>query len=817
MKARAYAIGARIWRVLVATLLAYFARLPVRPHRVLYEAFAGSGFLCNPEAIFRGLKASADFTELEHLWVLNRRARVSERPAGVKIIRYRSLRYFHAIATSRYLVNNATFPPEFSKRPGQVYLNTWHGTPLKRMGYDMPDGAAESANTLRNFVSADFLLSQNEFMTHSMYRDAYKLAGAFRGSVLESGYPRVDRQFQLDRASARAELQAAGVKLNDRTVVLYAPTWAGARFSSPQLNIQELLETARTLQSLLGDDEFVVLLKPHQVIHQGLSSDTTGRLVPNWLPTNTVLAATDILITDYSSIFFDFLASERPIVFFRPQQSHSARGEYFAPEDLPGPVRATVKDVASAIAGIERDQVAAERRADWRKKFTPDDDGSATARVIDAVFRDQRQNSQRASIGTDARVPVLLHLGSMNTNGITSSALNLLRALDHTRYDVSVVFNKPASGQQWDNQRQIHPAVRQFHRVGAMHGTPADRLLRRLGEITGRLTSHSASAGQRRMWESEWVRCFGNTRFERVIDFDGYGPFWATLLLHSPTGVRSIWLHNDMAAETHRIIRGKARLRLSLNAVFRLYREFDALVSVSAALADVNRTSLAAAHSVDPKRFVSARNVILPERIIRMASEPLDAGRPSTPSALAGLAPDVASTWFVTVGRFSTEKNHERLIRAFALVRSRHSTARLMLIGYGPLRTHLLTLVDDLALAGSVFIVGPIQNPFPILRAADCFVLSSDYEGQPMVLMEAAVLGLPIVSVAFDTIADSLAPGDALVVAPTVGGLADGMMTFLSNPHRAPGIDFDLYQREALDEFDAATALAASPPPPPSR
>ena len=86
-----------------------------------------------------------------------------------------------------------------------------------------------------------------------------------------------------------------------------------------------------------------------------------------------------------------------------------------------------------------------------------------------------------------------------------------------------------------------------------------------------------------------------------------------------------------------------------------------------------------------------------------------------------------------------------------------------------------------------------------------------------MVLMEAAVLGLPIVSVAFDTIADSLAPGDALVVAPTVGGLADGMMTFLSNPHRAPGIDFDLYQREALDEFDAATALAASPPPPPSR
>ena len=810
MRSRARQFGARLWRLGVGTLLAFFTRLPIRANHVLYESFAGSGFLCNPEAIFRALAGAPDFVDLKHLWVLNRRARATARPPGVTVVRYRSVRYFLALATSRYLVNNATFPPEFAKRPGQVYLNTWHGTPLKRMGYDMPDGAAESANTLRNFVSADFLLSQNDFMTQTMYREAYKLGGAFRGTVIESGYPRVDRQFQLGRSGARAALQQAGLEVDDRTIVLYAPTWAGARFSSPQKNVNELLETAEKLQSMLGDSEYLVLVKPHQVIHQGVFADPGHRLVPHWLPTNTVLAATDLLITDYSSIFFDYLVSQRPIVFYRPQSPQSpgtSRGEYFEALKLPGPVCATVEEVAHAIAGVGRDGAATTRRAEWRARFVPFDDGGAAARVIDIVFRGIRQSERCRSLDDDGRTSILLHLGSMNTNGITSSALNLLRALDHTRYDVSVIFNQPVNAQQKDNQAQIHPAVRQFHRMGALQGTPVDHLRRRLGEVTGRFTARPTAAGLRRMWQREWVRCLGDTTYDRVIDFDGYGPFWATLVLHSPTAVRSVWLHNQMQAETHRLIRGKARLRLSLTAVFRLYRQFDALVSVSPALADVNRTTLAAQFLIDPARFVSARNLIRPDRIVQLAREPIEEVLVAAHStSLIGKDPALSCVWFVTLGRFSPEKNQERLIRAFALVHSRHPIARLMLIGYGPLREHLLSVIGDLGLHESVSVVGPVQNPFPLLGAADCFVLSSDYEGQPMVLLEAAALGLPIVTVAFDTIADSLRPGDAVVVDRTVGALADGMMSFIAERQPPPAIDFDLYANEALSEFERATS-----------
>ncbi|HEY5319720.1 MAG TPA: CDP-glycerol glycerophosphotransferase family protein, partial [Galbitalea sp.] len=348
VRRRVKRLARQLWRAWNAELRALWTRSPVRTGTVLYEAFAGNGALCNPEAIFRELLASDDLGKLRHIWVLNnfrRQHGIRSEFAGdprVTFVRYRSMAYFRALATTEYLINNATFPPEFGKRDAQVYLNTWHGTPLKLMGYDMPNGAADSANTLRNFVSADFLLSQNSFMTESMYAGAYKLRGAFRGQVIEEGYPRVDRQFVDGRGllAARGQLEAAGILLGDREIVLYAPTWKGDSFRSPKDDARELIDATRELQRLLGDEQYVVLLKTHQVVHRFAASNAEFRalLIPNEIPTNTVLGLSSVLVTDYSSIFFDFLATGRPIVFYTPDSTEYAasRGTYFPPDELPG-------------------------------------------------------------------------------------------------------------------------------------------------------------------------------------------------------------------------------------------------------------------------------------------------------------------------------------------------------------------------------------------------------------------------------------------------------------------------------------------------
>ena len=161
----------------------------------------------------------------------------------VRFVRSGTAGYYKALATAKYLINNATFQQRFAKRPEQVYLNTWHGVPLKHMGVDMPGGGPESRNITRNFLNADYLLSANAYMTDTMYRQAYRMQGIFRGAVIEEGQPRTDRMHEAanDPAAARRLLESRGVAVGDRQVVLFAPTWRGESFMRPWVNAAQLL------------------------------------------------------------------------------------------------------------------------------------------------------------------------------------------------------------------------------------------------------------------------------------------------------------------------------------------------------------------------------------------------------------------------------------------------------------------------------------------------------------------------------------------------------------------------------------------------
>ncbi|HWU46463.1 MAG TPA: glycosyltransferase [Humibacter sp.] len=831
---RARRYGRRAVKAFEASSHAASRKKPIRSGTVLYESFAGNGMLCNPEAIFRRLLNDPAFAELEHIWVLSDpkqyRSSVLEfaHVPNVRFVTYRSREYFAALATSQYLINNATFPPAFSKRPGQTYLNTWHGTPLKRMGYDMPNGPADSANTLRNFVAADFLLAANDFMTTTMYESAYRLAGIYRGRIIQEGYPRIDRQL-LDAsgaAAARRRLADAGVPVGDRTIVLYAPTWKGTSFSRPEDDVETLVEATAELQRELGDDH-VVLLKTHQVVHGFASSDPQLKriLVPNEIPTNVMLGIADALVTDYSSIFFDYLATGRPIAFYTPDMADysDVRGVYFPPRDWPGPVCTSATDAAARLRELLASDGTAsgeigERYRQWQQRFTPYEDGSVTDRVIDIVFRGGTEGLRVRDAAQDDRKKILLYLGGMRSNGITASALNLLRNVDHDRYDVSVLLAASARAQQRANQDKIHPAVRQFPRVGGMNGAKLEHLKRRVAGRRGDVELHRTDPAQRALWDEEWARCFGDVRFDDVIDFSGYSPFWATLLLHSPPATRSIWLHNDMAAEVHREVNGKKSMRRSLPAVFGLYRDFDHLVSVSPRLNELNRRQLAG--YAPEERFTAVRNLIDADRVrvearadVReLPDHPVDPDAPLleegaepvriVPDWAKQVADKQGTRWFVSVGRLSPEKNQERLLRAFAQVHREHPDSRLLIVGQGPLRGRLQEVIEELGIGAVAFLTGSYHNPFAIMAAADCFVLSSNYEGQPMVLLEAAVVGLPIVSVDFTSVHDAL-PNDSIhIVAQTDEALAEGMRAYLRGEVPASTIDLQTYTRDVLDEFE---------------
>ncbi len=352
--------GARnLARAAAQKMYARWAKLPLR-EVVLLESFEGSAPSGDPAAIAEHLRAH---TDLPLVWAV--REPMPQAHEKVRSVRYRSAAYFKALATSKYLVNNVTFPPLFDKRDDQVYLNTWHGTPLKKMGRDVDAAYAHIANTVANLEAADVLLSSGRYMTQTMYVGAYGVSGE---SVVELGSPRVDVQF-----SARDESE----------LVLYAPTW---QEQSPTQAIDDLDAVADRIEGMaeaVGPGRRA-MVRVHGKVRDRAARHPrlTGFLAPPELTTNALLARTTTLITDFSSVAFDFLATGSEVLYFTPVDY--PRGVYLSDAELPGPRTDSLETLQAWLSdGAPGAGVSLETA---RGRFCPHEDGNATARVADTLL-----------------------------------------------------------------------------------------------------------------------------------------------------------------------------------------------------------------------------------------------------------------------------------------------------------------------------------------------------------------------------------------------------------------------------------------------
>jgi glycosyltransferase involved in cell wall biosynthesis len=340
--------------------------------------------------------------------------------------------------------------------------------------------------------------------------------------------------------------------------------------------------------------------------------------------------------------------------------------------------------------------------------------------------------------------------------------------------------------------------VRPLARFGTINGSRAAQVARHAVQQLG-APARAVEPPLAGLFRAEWERCLGQSRFDSVVDFIGYNAFIPLLLLQADAANRSIWLHNDMVADSRREVGGRQPLRRRLQAVFTLYRYFDRLVSVSPALDEVNRTRLA--RYAPAGRFTFAQNVIDADTVRARAA----AGAPWQPPA-----PGV--TTFVAAGRLSHAKNFPRLVGAYAAIRGEFPDTRVVILGEGPDRAGIEAEVARLGVADGVLLAGHQADPYPSMAAADCLVMSSDHEGQPMTILEALVLGLPVVTTAFASVASALPAGQGLVVPRSVEGLAEGMRAFLRGEVPAPTFDAAAYNAEAVAQFLRAVGLGEAGP-----
>lgn len=362
-------------RVLMRAYYALQRRRRVDPQLAVYIAYWGEQVLsCNPGAIYHRARALAP--GVRGVWAVASEIRDSV-PEGVEHVVVGSAGYYRTLATAKFVISNTSLHDEYVKRKGTMFVQTQHGTPLKAMGIEARDLAADqAAGVLRRATAWDVVISSNPHSS-SVWRRAFPVPA----ELLEIGYPRNDALVNADDREVARVRALVGVG-RDTITVLYAPTFREETGDAWLLDAQRLA-------AALGSGHSVLVRLHHR--------DRAGRLerVPGvtdvaGLSAEEAMLASDVLITDYSSLMFDFALLDRPIVVFGADWGdyREVRGAYLDLETIhPGVFARDLDEVVDAFrAGSVDDGESRRRRRVFRDRFCPWDDGNASDRAVMACL-----------------------------------------------------------------------------------------------------------------------------------------------------------------------------------------------------------------------------------------------------------------------------------------------------------------------------------------------------------------------------------------------------------------------------------------------
>lgn len=364
--------------------------VPIDERLILFESGIGKQYSDSPRMIYE--KILEEELDYKKVWVYNGPIRFIDEKT--KVIKRLSPQYYYYLLRAKYWVNNQNFPTYITKRRGTIYLQTWHGTPLKKMLFDLDkvygrkdDYIERVGKSIKNW---DYLISPSKYASNA-FRSAFR----FSGEMLEVGYPRNDIFYSDQRSKFVNETLNRLHLPKDKKVILYAPTFRDHESIGSNHFVFQLKLDLEKMKEKLGD-EYVLLLRMHVVIKNSMSIDEELSDfvfdVSNYSDIQELLLITDVLITDYSSIMFDFANTKRPMLFYTydlEQYRDDIRGFYMNFEkEAPGPLLFNTDEVIDKL--IKLDEVKAsykEKYATFYQKYCSLEDGKASERVVNEIFK----------------------------------------------------------------------------------------------------------------------------------------------------------------------------------------------------------------------------------------------------------------------------------------------------------------------------------------------------------------------------------------------------------------------------------------------
>lgn len=697
--------------------------------------------------------------------------------------------YFKAISSAKYLINDNTFLPFFMKKEGQIYLNTWHGTPLKSLGKQIKADSHAIGNAQRNFVAADYLLFPNDHTRDVMLRD-YMVENISSGKCVMSGYPRNEAFFNRERANEII----AECGLEGKRLYAYMPTFRGtAAKGGTSKNTHYLNYYLYELDKQLSDDEiFFVNLHPVAKRDVRFTEFEHIRPFPKGYETYDFLSACEVLVSDYSSVFFDYAACGKKVVLFTYDKDDYLRdrGMYMSIDSLPFPQATDAPSLLSELrTGKSYDD------AEFLEKYCKYECADASAKLCDAIILGENTGIEIRDIPNNGKENVLMYCGNLDANGITASMRSLLSTVDVTKRNYYITFRAESVYKNRHVLGELPEGVSYFATADDMNLTTWEQIVRKLFKKGWVKAKAYVKRLGKRIGQA-YYRNYAGARFDHVIQFNGYEAE-IILQLASAPAKRTIFVHSDMLNEI------TVRKNQRRDVLEYAYRAYDNVAIVTEDI--INPTRKLAGDKV---QFTLIKNMIDYKGIRERGAIPLDA--PDYQSCTVDFDRlteilDSDAPKFINVGRFAPEKGQDRLINAFAEFRKTTPDSYLIIMGgnsYGNYYSRIKSQVESMGLSDRVILIMKTPNPYRILAKCDYFVLSSHYEGFGLVLAEADILGKPVISTDITGPRLFMQKHGGTLVENSEAGLLEGMRLLADGKVGTLGVDYEEYNAEIVREFD---------------
>lgn len=366
--------------------------LPKDNNLIMFESFLGKQYSDNPRAIYEYLRSH--YPNLKLYWSVDKESLKSFEKEDVLFAKRFSIKWLFLMTRAKYWVSNSRLPLWIPKPKRTIYLQTWHGTPLKKLATDMDEVHMPGTSTEKyknNFVTEsskwDYLVSPNSYST-KIFKRAFK----FNKTVIESGYPRndflINHNTEKDIASIKQKLDLP----QNKKVILYAPTWRDDDFKKVGHYNFDLPFDLNILEKTFSDD-YIIVLRLHYLVAEQIDLSKYPNFIVDFSyheDIRDLYLVADLLMTDYSSVFFDYANLNRPMIFYVHDLENyrdKLRGFYFDFESkAPGPLVKTTNELIEAIKDTEASDYPLDRYLNDFKDFTKLEDGKATKRVVEKVF-----------------------------------------------------------------------------------------------------------------------------------------------------------------------------------------------------------------------------------------------------------------------------------------------------------------------------------------------------------------------------------------------------------------------------------------------